>query len=248
MSNRIVAPSRRESLALTGGFFAAAATSGFSQAAEESSMAKISPGEADVLIVVDVQNDFLPGGALAVKNGDAVIAPINALAEKFAHVVLTQDWHTPHHVSFASSHSGRKPFEMTDVSYGQQVLWPDHCVQGSQGAALADGLKLSKAELIIRKGFHNDVDSYSAFIEADHKTPTGLGGYLRARGFKRVFVCGLATDYCVGWTAMDARTEGFDAAVIEDASRGIDLNGSLDAAWTAMAAKGVQRLTTEAFA
>ena len=198
--------------------------------------------ETDVLIVVDVQNDFLPGGALAVGGGDGVIAPIHALAERFSHVVLTQDWHTPGHISFASSHAGKRPFEMTEVSYGPQVLWPDHCVQGTPGAALSDRLLIPKAELVVRKGFHPTVDSYSAFLEADHKTPTGLGGYLRERGFKRVFVCGLATDYCVGWTAMDARTQGFESAVVEDASRGIDLNGSLAAAWAAIAAAGVGRL------
>lgn len=204
-------------------------------------------GETDVLIVVDVQNDFLPGGALAVPDGDGVIAPINALADGCPHVVLTQDWHTPGHISFASSHVGRAPFELTRVSYGDQVLWPDHCVQGSRGAAFADRLTLSKAELIVRKGFHVEIDSYSAFIEADHKTPTGLGGYLRQRGFRRVYVCGLATDYCVGWTALDARAEGFECAVIEDASRGIDLHGSLDIAWAAMAKAGVERLQTTAF-
>ena len=235
--------SRRTTLGLAAGLLA---TPVFQRAAH--AQTKITPGDTDVLIVVDVQNDFLPGGALAVKNGDAVIAPINTLAEKFAHVVLTQDWHTPSHISFASAHSGKKPFEMTKVAYGDQVLWPDHCVQGTRGAALADGLKIAKAELIIRKGFHPDVDSYSAFIEGDHKTPTGLAGYLRARGMKRVFVCGLATDYCVGWTAMDARAEGFESAVVEDASRAIDLNGSLDAAWKAMEAKGVGRVTTEVFA
>ena len=236
--------SRRNGLLLLGVTLAANALPSAPAGAQE----KVKPGETDVLIVVDVQNDFLPGGALAVTSGDAVIAPINALGKKFAHIVLTQDWHTPGHISFASSHTGRKPFELTKVAYGDQVLWPDHCVQGTRGAALADGLDLPKAELIIRKGFHQDVDSYSAFIEGDQKTSTGLAGYLRARGMKRVFVCGLATDYCVGWTAMDARKEGFDAVVIEDASRAIDLNGSLDAAWKAMAAAGVTRVTTAAFA
>lgn len=236
--------SRRDGVRLLGATLAAGTLPlGIAKAQE-----KIKPGETDVLIVVDVQNDFLPGGALAVTNGDAVIAPINALGRKFPHIVLTQDWHTPGHISFASSHAGRKPFEMAKVAYGDQVLWPDHCVQGTRGAALADGLDLPKAELVIRKGFHQDVDSYSAFIEGDQKTPTGLAGYLRARGMKRVFVCGLATDYCVGWTAMDARKEGFDAVVIEDASRAIDLNGSLDAAWKAMAAAGVTRVTTAGFA
>lgn len=204
----------------------------------------MTPSASDVLIVVDVQNDFLPGGALAVPRGDAVIEPINALAARFEHIVLSQDWHTPGHISFASSHAGKVPFETIKVPYGDQVLWPDHCVQGSPGAALADGLRLPKAELVIRKGFHPAVDSYSAFIEGDHRTTTGLGGYLKARGFRRVFVCGLATDYCVGWTAIDATTEGFESSVIEDASRAIDLNGSLDAAWSAMAKQGVRRIST----
>ena len=205
----------------------------------------MTPSASDVLIVVDVQNDFLPGGALAVPQGDAVVEPINALAARFEHIVLSQDWHTPGHVSFASSHAGKVPFDTIKVPYGDQVLWPDHCVQGSPGAALADALSLPKAELVIRKGFHPAVDSYSAFLEGDHRTTTGLGGYLKARGFRRVFVCGLATDYCVGWTAIDATTEGFESAVIEDASRAIDLNGSLDAAWSAMARQGVRRISSK---
>ncbi len=202
------------------------------------------PGETDVLVVVDVQNDFLPGGSLAVPDGDAVIAPINALGERFAHIVLTQDWHGPGHVSFASSHTGKQPFQTIELPYGTQVLWPDHCVQGSRGAALAEGLHLPRAELILRKGFHPEVDSYSGFTEADRSTTTGLGSYLRARGFSRVFVCGLATDYCVGWTAMDAVQEGLSAVVIDDASRAIDLDGSLAAAWRAMAEAGVRRTGT----
>jgi nicotinamidase/pyrazinamidase len=204
------------------------------------------PGETDVLIVVDVQVDFLPGGALGVADADAVVAPINRLGRRFAHIVLTQDWHPAGHVSFASSHAGKAPFETIELPYGPQVLWPDHCVQGSRGAALSDALDLPHAELIIRKGYHAGVDSYSGFKEADRVTTTGLGAYLKARGFTRVFVCGLATDYCVGWTAMDATLEGLRAAVIEDASRGIDMNGSLDAAWAAMAAAGVARMTTSA--
>ena len=231
--------SRRTALGIAGGLAAATAVAGTASAAI---IMPTLPGETDVLIVVDVQNDFLPGGSLAVTNGDAVIAPINGLAQRFKHVVMTQDWHTPDHISFASSHAGKKPFETIALPYGTQVLWPDHCVQGTTGAALADGLQLSKAELVIRKGFHQAVDSYSAFMEGDGKTTTGLGGYLKARGFTRVFVCGLATDYCVGWTAMDATREGLQAAVIEDASRAIDLNGSLAAAWTAMAAAGVKRI------
>jgi nicotinamidase/pyrazinamidase len=154
----------------------------------------ISLSDRDVLIVVDVQNDFLPGGALAVPDGDAVIEHANALGEVFDHVVLTQDWHTPGHVSFASSHPGRRPFETIPLHYGEQVLWPDHCVRGTAGAALSNALHIPNAELVIRKGFHPEVDSYSAFVEADRQTTTGLGGYLRARGFRRVFVCGLTTD------------------------------------------------------
>lgn len=210
-------------------------------------MPSLAPTETDVLLVVDVQNDFLPGGSLAVRDGDAVVAPINALGAVFAHVVLTQDWHTPGHISFASSHSGQAPFGLIELPYGPQVLWPDHCVQGSPGAALADGLRLARAELVIRKGFHPDVDSYSAFTEADRTTTTGLAGYLAARGLRRVFVCGLATDYCVAWTAMDARRAGFDAVVIEDACRAIDLDGSLAAAWRAMSAAGVERMESAAF-
>ena len=204
------------------------------------------PTDRDVLIVVDVQNDFLPGGALAVPEGDAVISPINGLIGRFSHVILTQDWHTPGHVSFASSHRGKKPFEMISLAYGEQVLWPDHCVQGTSGAALASALKADKAELIVRKGYHPQVDSYSGFIEADGRTPTGLGGTLKERSFARVFVCGLATDYCVAWTAMDARKQGFETFVIEDACRGIDLHGSVEAAWTAMAEAGIGRLGREA--
>jgi nicotinamidase/pyrazinamidase len=208
---------------------------------------KMQIGENDVLIVVDVQNDFLPGGSLAVPKGDEVIAPINALAKKFAHVIMTQDWHTPGHASFASTHSGKKPFETTALRYGNQVLWPDHCVQGSRGAALADSVDIPKAELIIRKGYRQDTDSYSAFNEADRR-PTGLAGYLNERGFKRVFCAGLATDFCVAWTAQDARGAGFDAVVIEDASRGIDTQGSLAAAWDAMGKAGVRRISSGAIA
>jgi nicotinamidase/pyrazinamidase len=162
--------------------------------------------------------------------------------------VLTQDWHTPDHVSFASQHAGKKPFEAVSLPYGTQVLWPDHCVQGTPGANLVEGLSVPHARLVLRKGFHREVDSYSAFLEADRKTQTGLAGYLRGAGVKRVFVCGLATDYCVAWSALDARLLGFQAAVIEDASRGIDLNGSLAKAWADMKKAGVQRLTSSAFA
>jgi nicotinamidase/pyrazinamidase len=204
--------------------------------------AKIKPGERAALVVVDVQNCFVDGGTLPVKRGADVVPVINKLAESFANIVVTQDWHTPGHASFASSHAGKKPFETTRLSYGNQVLWPDHCVQGSDDAGLHKDLKLPKAQLILRKGFHKDVDSYSAFEEADRKTATGLAGYLKQRGIKTVFITGLATDFCVAWTALDARKAGFDTYVIEDATRAIDLNGSLAAAWKQMAAKGVKRI------
>lgn len=203
---------------------------------------KIKPGARAALLVVDVQNCFLEGGTLAVKGGGEVVPIINRLAGAFENIVETQDWHTPGHASFASSYPGKKPFETTRLSYGTQVLWPDHCVQGTEDAALDKNLNLPTAQLIIRKGFHKDMDSYSAFEEADHATPTGLAGYLKQRGIKSVFVTGLATDFCVAWTAMDARKRGFDVYVIEDATRAIDLNGSLAAAWKQMAAKGVKRI------
>ena len=205
-------------------------------------LGSIAPGGTDLLLVVDVQRDFLPGGALGVPNGDAVIAPINGLAARFAHVALTQDWHPPGHVSFASSHPGRAAFEVVDLPYGPQVLWPDHCIQGEPGAALAEGLDLARAELIVRKGFHPDVDSYSGFVEADRRTRTGLAGYLGERGITRVFVAGLATDFCVAWTAIDARAAGFETIVVEDACRGIDTGGSMARAMADMAAAGVRRM------
>jgi nicotinamidase/pyrazinamidase len=173
------------------------------------------------LIVVDVQLDFLPGGALAVPRGDEVVAPINRLGAQFADVVLTQDWHPRGHVSFASSHPGRKPFEKIVLPYGEQVLWPDHCVQGTRGAELHPALSLPHAQLIVRKGFHPAVDSYSAFLEADRKTATGLAGYLRERELGHLYVCGLARDYCVEWTAADARAAGFEVTVVEEACRAI---------------------------
>nr|WP_315237530.1 bifunctional nicotinamidase/pyrazinamidase [uncultured Albidiferax sp.] len=202
---------------------------------------KIKPGSA-ALIVVDVQNCFLEGGTLAVKGGTEVVPVINQLAPLFENIVVTQDWHTAGHASFASSYAGKKPFETTKLNYGTQVLWPDHCVQGTDDANVSKDLKLPTAQLIIRKGFHKEMDSYSAFEEADHKTATGLAGYLKARGIKTVFVTGLATDFCVAWTAMDARKLGFEVYVVEDATRGIDLNGSLAAAWKSMTAKGVKRI------
>jgi nicotinamidase/pyrazinamidase len=200
------------------------------------------PDAKTVLIVVDVQNCFVPGGTLPVAKGDEVVPVINKIAAAFANIVVTQDWHTAGHASFASTYNGKKPFETTTLKYGQQVLWPDHCVQGTDDAALHKDLKLPSAQLIIRKGYNKGVDSYSAFEEADRKTVTGLAGYLKARGIKTVVVTGLATDFCVAWTALDARKAGFDVLVVEDACRGIDLNGSLAAAWKQMTAKGVKRI------
>jgi nicotinamidase/pyrazinamidase len=204
--------------------------------------AKIKIDDKSVLVVVDVQNCFLPGGSLAVGKGEEVIPIINRLGKSFANVVMTQDWHTPGHISFASSHPGKKPFEMIKLPYGDQVLWPDHCVQGTDGALIHKDISIPHAQLVIRKGFRKTVDSYSAFREADRKTVTGLAAYLKSRGLNRVFATGLATDFCVAWTAMDARREGFDTYVIEDACRGIDTQGSLAKAWDAMKKAGVKRI------
>ena len=204
--------------------------------------ASIKPDEASALLVIDVQNCFLPGGSLAVKDGEQVVPVINRLSKVFSNVVLTQDWHTGGHISFASSHSGKKPFETVDLTYGKQVLWPDHCVQGTDGAALSKDLAIPHAGLVIRKGFRKDVDSYSAFTEADGKTTTGLAAYLKARDIKNVFLAGLATDFCVAWSAIDARKAGFETYVIEDACRGIDAQGSLAKAWADMTAAGVKRI------
>jgi nicotinamidase/pyrazinamidase len=208
----------------------------------------ITPTTSDALLVVDMQNCFVPGGSLAVKDGDKLVPLINQLAKQFANVVLTQDWHTADHVSFASQHPGKKPFETLQLPYGVQVLWPDHCVQGSAGAALVSGLDIPQAQLILRKGYHKDVDSYSAFLEADRKTETGLAGYLHDRKIKRLFMCGLATDYCVAWSALDARKLGFQVSVIEDACRGIDLNHSVDKAWEDMKKAKVARVQLADFA
>jgi nicotinamidase/pyrazinamidase len=199
------------------------------------------PKPDDLLLIVDIQNDFLPGGALAVPEGDAVIPVVNALATRFAHVALTQDWHRADHLSFASSHPGRAPFETISLPYGPQILWPDHCVQGTFGAQLADALTAPRAELIVRKGYRREIDSYSAFCEADGVTHTGLAGYLRERGFRRVFIAGLATDFCVAYSAVDARKAGFEVIVVEDACRAIDTSGSLAAAWSRMNEAGVRR-------
>jgi nicotinamidase/pyrazinamidase len=203
---------------------------------------RIKPGPQDVLLVIDVQNCFVPGGTLPVGGGDQIIPLINRLARAFQHVVLTQDWHTPGHISFASSHTGKKPFETVSLPYGTQVLWPDHCVQGTPDADLHRDLRIPHAELIIRKGYRQQIDSYSAFYEADGRTPTGLSGYLRERGLGQVFLVGLATDFCVAWSALDARKAGFTAGVIEDATRGIDTGGSLAKAWQDMTGAGVKRL------
>lgn len=197
------------------------------------------------LLVVDVQNDFCPGGALAVPKGDEVVPVINRLAARFDSVVLTQDWHPRGHASFASSHPGKKPFETIALAYGKQVLWPDHCVQGTPGAALHPGLEVEKAQLVVRKGFHRDIDSYSAFLEADRETTTGLAGFLKEKGFRQLLVCGLATDFCVAWTALDARAAGFEVTVIEDACRAIDLEGSLERAWAQMGTAGVRRVRAD---
>jgi nicotinamidase/pyrazinamidase len=197
-----------------------------------------------VLIVVDVQNGFMPGGGLPVPRGNEVAPVINRLGKLFSSVVITQDWHPAGHASFASSYTGKAPYDMMTMPYGPQVLWPDHCVQGTHDAALHKDLHLPQAQLIIRKGFHPQVDSYSAFMEADRTTTTGLAAYLQARGLRKAYVCGLATDFCVAWTALDARTAGFEAVVIEDACRAIDLNGSLAQAWKDLQAAGVQRLQT----
>ena len=203
---------------------------------------KLTPDASAALIAVDVQNCFVTGGTLPVKDGEQVVPVINRLSAAFENIVITQDWHTPGHASFASSYAGKKPFETTKLSYGTQVLWPDHCVQGSEDAALHKDLKLPTAQVIVRKGYHKAVDSYSAFEEADRKTATGLAGYLKQRGIKTVYITGLATDFCVAWTALDARKLGFQVYVIEDATRAIDLNGSLAAAWKQMTDKGIKRI------
>jgi nicotinamidase/pyrazinamidase len=204
------------------------------------------PDARSALIVIDVQNDFLPGGSLAVPDGDAVVPAINRIAEGFENVVVTQDWHTPGHISFASSHPGKNPFEVIRLPYGDQVLWPDHCVQGTPGAELARDLNLPQAQLVIRKGYHRGVDSYSGFFEADRKTRTGLAAYLRERGIERLFMAGLATDFCVAWSAIDARDAGLEVAVIEDACRAIDTQGSLAKAWAGMEKAGVRRIQSAA--
>ncbi len=209
---------------------------------------KVTPRGGDVMIAVDPQNDFCPEGALAVPHGNEVIPIINRIAGAFSRVVVTQDWHPPGHTSFASSHPGRQPFETIEVSYGPQILWPDHCIQGSDGAKFHGDLDLPQAQLIIRKGFDPEIDSYSAFFENDRRTPTGLTGYLRTRGLERAFLCGLATDYCVYYSAMDAVREGFEAVIVEDACRAIDLDGSLAKAMSDMVEAGVGFITSDRIA
>jgi nicotinamidase/pyrazinamidase len=206
----------------------------------------IAIGESDVLLVVDVQNDFCPNGNLPVPHGDEVVPTINRLAGRFRHVVLTQDWHPPGHQSFASSHPGKRPFDTVTVAYGQQILWPEHCVQGTIGAQFHDDLQIPHAELVLRKGFRPTIDSYSALYENDRKTPTGLAGYLRERGLTRIFVAGLALDFCVRYSAEDARREGFSVTVIEDACRGIDVEGSVAATRESFAALGVGTIAADA--
>ena len=214
--------------------------------AHAQSMAK--RDDRDLLVVVDVQNDFIPGGALPVKEGDQIVPLINTIATKFTHVILTQDWHTPGHTSFASAHSGKKPFETVTLVYGTQVLWPDHCVQGTPGADFHKDLKIPHAQLIIRKGYRQQMDSYSAFFEADGKSTTGLTGYVKDRGLTNLYFVGLATDFCVCWSALDARKVGLQAVVIEDACRGIDTNGSLGKAWAQMQQAGVKRMQSKELA
>ncbi len=195
--------------------------------------------DREVLLIIDVQNDFCPGGALAVPQGDAIVPGVNRLARSFAHVILTQDWHPLGHASFASSHPGKRPFDAIEVSYGTQILWPDHCVQGTQGAGFHPKLDIPHAELVLRKGFRSTVDSYSAFRENDRRTLTGLAGYLRERGLDRVIMCGLATDFCVAFSAIDGRQAGFDVSVVTSACRGIDVEGSLARAMRSMNEAGV---------
>ena len=204
--------------------------------------------DTTALLIVDAQYGFMPGGGLPVADGDAIVPVVNRLAARFSNVILTQDWHPADHISIAANHPGRAPYELIDLPYGKQVLWPTHCVQGTHDAALHGSLQVTHAQLIIRKGWNREVDSYSAFVEADRRTTTGLEAYLKARGIRALYLCGLATDYCVSWSAQDARAAGFEATVVEDACRAIDLDGSLAQAWSDMQAAGVQRLTSEQLA
>ncbi|HEX2511521.1 MAG TPA: bifunctional nicotinamidase/pyrazinamidase [Xanthobacteraceae bacterium] len=203
-------------------------------------------GDNDVLLAVDVQNDFCPGGKLAVPRGDELVPVINRIARRFRHVLLTQDWHPPGHHSFASSHPGKNPFETITVAYGAQILWPDHCVQGHPGAQFHADLDIPHAQLVLRKGFRPHIDSYSAFYENDRRTSTGLSGYLRERGLTKIFLTGLALDFCVRYSAEDAHREGFDVCVIEDACRAIDLDGSLAATRERLAGLGIATISSDA--
>lgn len=192
------------------------------------------------LLIVDVQNDFCPGGALGVPDGDSIIPAINKLSESFDHVIQTQDWHPGGHSSFASSHAGKKPYDTIEMPYGEQVLWPDHCIQGSKGAEFHPKLNTTQSELIIRKGFRKEIDSYSAFYENDDNTQTGLTGYLHDRGINELYVVGLATDFCVKWSVIDGCKEGFSVSVVQDAVKGIDIDGSVEQAWKEMKEAGAQ--------
>src|SRR5580704_6067887 len=209
---------------------------------------RFAASDRDVLLVVDVQNDFCEGGGLAVPRGSEVVPLVNRLAGRFRNVVLTQDWHPAGHLSFASSHAGRQPYETIEMAYGPQVLWPDHCVQGTPGAEFRQDLRIPHAALVVRKGFRREIDSYSAFYENDRATPTGLSGYLRERALARVVLAGLALDFCVRWSAEDAHKNGFAAVVVEDACRTIDVAGSLAATRASLAALGIPRVTVDEIA
>jgi nicotinamidase/pyrazinamidase len=228
---------RRAFLAAAGGLAAAAMFTACRTVAGE----KIGISDTDVFLLIDVQNCFMPGGTLPVGKGDEIVPLVNRLAKGFKNVVMTQDWHPAGHISFASTHK-KKPFEVMEMVYGTQVMWPDHCIQGTADGSLHKDLSIPHAQLIIRKGYNSNVDGYSAFLDLDGKTSTGLAGYLQARGIKRVFLAGLATDFCVMWSATDAKKLGFEALVVEDACRHIDVNGSLAAAWKKMDQAGVKRI------
>jgi nicotinamidase/pyrazinamidase len=201
----------------------------------------ITPGPEDALLVIDVQNDFMPGGALPITDGDAVVPIINALAKKFDHVILTQDWHPHQHISFSTTHD-KQPYEIINAPYGSQTLWPEHVLQHTEGAAFHPALHIPHAELVLRKGFRRHIDSYSAFLENDHTTPTGLAGYLRERNLSRLFLCGLAYDFCVRYSALDGKALGFETIVIEDATRSVDLPGSVSATNAAFAQENISRI------